>query len=584
MYTDHQQNDNPNDSNVTQLVNTTNNENSNSNLLIDSNSSPPPAAPPPPPSTTDNQDLLLLHNHHHPHLDHQNESTTTTTTQINSSNQSSCMVERLISIPNDDDDNDNFQDILVQHDDNSFPNESNMNKKISNGDCMMVNGLITSPPPTTTTATVTILPDVACVSTSSATIIGQQHVSSMIHSSSYGSNQDNENQPLLRRCFDNDSIQIINNYFPDDQEFNQLIRDVEQSIDNGFLPKRISQGSSGSYFVKNHDGTKIIGVFKPKDEEPYGRLNPKWTKWMHKLCCPCCFGRSCLVPNQGYLSEAGAWIVDRKLQLNIVPKTRIVKLASVTFNYSAIDRAKSRTKKNVTERFPKVGRHFNRIGLPPKVGSLQKYVENYEDACIWLRKAETLLDENLLEIFQLEFEKLVVLDYIIRNTDRGNDNWLVKQEYNDDGELNFIKIAAIDNGLAFPFKHPDEWRAYPYYWAWLSFAKKPFSDNICRLVLQQLSDMNFVQELCDELFNLFSSDKGFDRNIFEKQMSVMRGQILNLTQALKDQKTPQQLIQMPAIIMEKSRMPNAGGKGRLRTMKDNFTQSFQRKTPFFSWF
>ena len=21
-----------------------------------------------------------------------------------------------------------------------------------------------------------------------------------------------------------------------------------------------------------------------------------------------------------------------------------------------------------------------------------------------------------------------------------------------------IKIAAIDNGLAFPFKHPDEWR------------------------------------------------------------------------------------------------------------------------------
>ncbi|OTF72130.1 hypothetical protein BLA29_010842 [Euroglyphus maynei] len=64
-------------------------------------------------------------------------------------------------------------------------------------------------------------------------------------------------------------------------------------------------------------------------------------------------------------------------------------------------------------------------------------------------------------------------------------------------------------------------------------------------------------------------------------MSVMRGQILNLTQALKDRKTPQQLIQMPAIIMEKSRM---AGKGRLRTMKDNFTQSFQRKTPFFSWF
>lgn len=68
---------------------------------------------------------------------------------------------------------------------------------------------------------------------------------------------------------------------------------------------------------------KVIGVFKPKDEEPYGQLNPKWTKWMHKLCCPCCFGRSCLVPNQGYLSEAGASLVDSKLQLNIVPKTKV---------------------------------------------------------------------------------------------------------------------------------------------------------------------------------------------------------------------------------------------------------------------
>lgn len=70
---------------------------------------------------------------------------------------------------------------------------------------------------------------------------------------------------------------------------------------------------------------KTIAVFKPKDEEPYGQLNPKWTKWLHKLCCPCCFGRSCLVPNQGYLSEAGASLVDQKLQLNIVPTTKVCK-------------------------------------------------------------------------------------------------------------------------------------------------------------------------------------------------------------------------------------------------------------------
>ena len=120
---------------------------------------------------------------------------------------------------------------------------------------------------------------------------------------------------------------------------------------------------------------KVVGVFKPKDEEPYGRLNPKWTKWMHKLCCPCCFGRSCLIPNQGYLSEAGASLVDQKLNLNIVPKTKIVKLASETFNYPRIDRQKARVKHALLEQFPHVGFRFNRVGLPAKVGSFQLFVD-----------------------------------------------------------------------------------------------------------------------------------------------------------------------------------------------------------------
>ena len=56
-------------------------------------------------------------------------------------------------------------------------------------------------------------------------------------------------------------------------------------------------------------------------------------------------------------------------------------------------------------------------------------------------------------------------------------------------------------------------------------------------------------------------------------------QILNLSQALKENKTPAQLVQMPAILVEKSREH----KGKIRTMKENFTQSFQKRTPFFSW-
>lgn len=49
-------------------------------------------------------------------------------------------------------------------------------------------------------------------------------------------------------------------------------------------------------------------------------------------------------------------------------------------------------------------------------------------------------------------------------------------------------------------------------------------------------------------------DRGFDKSTFERQMSVMRGQILNLSQALKDNKTPLQLVQMPCITVELTKL------------------------------
>lgn len=381
------------------------------------------------------------------------------------------------------------------------------------------------------------------------------------------------------------------NHFPDDPEFADIIQRAEQAIENGVFPERISQGSSGSYFVTDPKG-KVIGVFKPKSEEPYGHLNPKWTKYFHKLCCPCCFGRGCLLPNQGYLSEAAASLVDTKLGLGVVPKTKVVYLASDTFHYSAIDRAKSRGKKYALEKVPKVGRRFHRVGLPPKVGSFQLFVEGYREADYWLRRFEAEpLPENIRKQLQSQFERLVVLDYVIRNTDRGNDNWLIKYEKPGQGEGqkdaewpgnssdSRIKIAAIDNGLAFPFKHPDEWRAYPFHWAWLPQAKVAFSQETRELVLSRLSDMNFVQDLCEDLYEMFKTDKGFDKTMFERQMSVMRGQVLNLTQALKDGRSPIQLVQMPRVVVERSR---SGGQGRVVTLGNAFTQTFHCKRPFFS--
>ena len=60
-------------------------------------------------------------------------------------------------------------------------------------------------------------------------------------------------------------------------------------------------------------------------------------------------------------------------------------------------------------------------------------------------------------------------------------------------------------------------------------------------------------------------------------MSVLRGQILNVTQALKEEKSPVQLIQMPAVVVERSQ------ESGFNIFPQSFTQSFQRRNPFFSW-
>ncbi|EJW82415.1 hypothetical protein WUBG_06675, partial [Wuchereria bancrofti] len=319
----------------------------------------------------------------------------------------------------------------------------------------------------------------------------------------------------------------------------------------------------------------------------------------------------------GYLSEVGASLIDQKLKLNIVPQTNVVALAAPTFNYGRIDRAKARTKQRIRTRYPEIGKRFHRIGLPPKIGSFQLFVNGYQDASYWLRQWEVHRELSPSSItmkrFQHLFERMVILDYIIRNTDRGNDNWLIKYEPTnvinvipqdptpakdavlidevpaanelaegivdtrnnaigknvteqlvmdvlgcdvnienwDETEEPKIDVAAIDNGLAFPIKHPDEWRTYPYRWAWLPMAKNPFSEEIVDLILPQLDNIDFVRELCNDLKKLFQKDPGFDKKMFELQLSVLRGQIFNLREALRLRKSPQQLVQMqPQLIVE----------------------------------
>ncbi|MCJ1434997.1 phosphatidyl inositol kinase [Xylographa pallens] len=281
-------------------------------------------------------------------------------------------------------------------------------------------------------------------------------------------------------------------------EYDDVVESVRIAIELGVHPKMISQGSSGSYFARNTDG-KVVGVFKPKDEEPYASRNPKWTKWIHRNLFPCFFGRECLIPNLSYVSEAAAYVLDSRLRTNLVPYTDIVHLSSKSFYYDFWQRSAFYRK---------------RKPLPEKVGSFQVFLKGFKDANIFLRdhpwpdqmntgfrpedapkrkrtpwaedcrpRGAPLVDteasqsqfrpastndesrphrffwsEALQQSFREELEKLVILDYIMRNTDRGLDNWMIKVDWHKQ-EVSIVSEAPKTNNSDESHLHPIPHRA-----------------------------------------------------------------------------------------------------------------------------
>lgn len=259
-----------------------------------------------------------------------------------------------------------------------------------------------------------------------------------------------------------------------------------------------------------------------------------------------------LIPNLSYVSEAAAYVLDAQLRTHLVPYTDVVYLSSKSFHYPFWDRYNF-SRKNKT--------------LPSKPGSFQVFLKGFKDANIFLRehpwpdqylsgfrttdphrkrkrrwadncrpssaphddadsddghdslRSQTpgpgnfVWTPTLKQSFREELEKLVILDYIMRNTDRGLDNWMIKVDWETEQvsvasepvHLNMdtsdpepgprpvdlsqrgptrtrasypyrverpmdasapastapdpkITLGAIDNSLSWPWKHPDAWR------------------------------------------------------------------------------------------------------------------------------
>ncbi|KAF2430215.1 hypothetical protein EJ08DRAFT_679279 [Tothia fuscella] len=412
-------------------------------------------------------------------------------------------------------------------------------------------------------------------------------------------------------------------------DFDGAVEAVRVAIELGTHPLLISQGSSGSYFARNSSG-KILAVFKPKDEEPYASKNPKWTKWIHRNLFPFFFGRACLIPNLSYISEAAAYVLDQRLKTNIVPYTDIVSLSSKSFHYDFWDRRAYYRKKKP---------------FPEKQGSFQMFLKGYKDATQFLKQhpwpdqhssnidaprrrkrrrwtedcrpsgpqdsddedegsvegsvnsaAETnrrrvFWTEKLQQSLREELEKLVILDYIMRNTDRGLDNWMIRidtktqkasivaepaKENKNDGsdggsrhsspngmngsakdpykrreetmafsrtgtpmnsqeEEASVSLGAIDNSLSWPWKHPDAWRSYPFGWLFLpvSLIGQPFSQRTRTHFLPLLTSKAWWSETQSQLRACFTQDSDFQERMYAKQIAVMKGQAWNVVETLK---------------------------------------------------
>lgn len=413
-------------------------------------------------------------------------------------------------------------------------------------------------------------------------------------------------------------------------QFEDIVESVRTAIEMGVHPKLITQGSSGSYFARNTQG-KVVGVFKPKDEEPYASRNPKWTKWIHRNLFPFFFGRACLIPNLSYVSEAAAYVLDAQLRTNLVPYTDVVGLSSKSFHYDFWDRR---------------AYYRKRKPFPEKPGSFQVFLKGFKDANIFLkehpwpdqhstnytndrasrkkkrrwaedcrpsgpqsddddyddqpdateqqRRRRGFWTENLQQSFREQLERLVILDYIMRNTDRGLDNWMIRideksqqativaeppkmnghvengADNNEEdrpsdytrhsmeeqdpygrrepmtansrsttpmpaGPLPTVTIGAIDNSLSWPWKHPDAWRSYPFGWLFLpvSLIGQPFSEATRRHFLPLLTSKQWWSDTQLALRKCFSQDADFKERMYAKQLAVMKGQAWNVVETLK---------------------------------------------------
>lgn len=202
---------------------------------------------------------------------------------------------------------------------------------------------------------------------------------------------------------------------------------ARQGLAMGKRPQLAKGGTGGAYFLHGSDG-QTCAVFKPADEEPNARNNPKG----RNVSAPGGEGlRKGTRAGEGAAREVVAYLLDHGGFAG-VPATSLANLCEMRRSPSGRD-------------------------MVGKLGSLQAYV-----------RADAEAEEMGPALFPVhEVHKITQLDIRLANTDRNAGNILVQNE--KDG----IKLVPIDHGYALPHTLEDvcfEWEFWPQ-------AKLPYSEE-----------------------------------------------------------------------------------------------------------
>lgn len=203
-------------------------------------------------------------------------------------------------------------------------------------------------------------------------------------------------------------------------ELNSVIDGCREGLSSGLSPRLASSGLGGTYFLRDSK-ERIVGVFKPEDEEAYAPNNPRGLAGKMGTRGV----RNGLLSGEANLREVAAYLLDHEGFAH-VPATVRVEVSHHTF------------------------------GSKPKVGSLQEFKPHDDEA-----------GDVSSSLFTVEgAHRIAIMDMRLLNRDRNDENLLVKRTTGQSPEL-----IPIDHGCSLPDSLEINWHD----WAWLSWPqmKKP---------------------------------------------------------------------------------------------------------------